>query len=47
VTLVRIIFIVGFFAGFSTGLLYAILWIAIAEEPAQTFNPGFNHTNKA
>lgn len=47
VTLVRIIFIVGFFAGFSTVLLYAILWIAIAEEPAQPFNPEFNRENKA
>lgn len=46
VTLVRIIFIVGFFAGFSTGLLYAIMWIAVSEEPTKSFQPEFNQENK-
>lgn len=31
-TLVRIIFIVGVFAGLSTGLLYLILWLATKKE---------------
>ncbi len=35
VTLVRILFIFGFFAGFSTLLLYIILWVLIPQEPAQ------------
>lgn len=47
VTLVRIIFIVGFFAGFSTGLLYLIMWIAISEEPQQVIKPESNQENKA
>lgn len=47
VTLVRIIFIVGFFAGFSTGLLYVIMWVVVSEEPTTQFNPEFNSQNKA
>ena len=42
VTLVRIIFIVGFFAGFSTGLLYLVMWAVVGNEPATDFNPDFN-----
>ena len=37
-TLVRVLFIVGFFAGFSTLVLYLILWLVLKEEPAQTIN---------
>ena len=32
-TLVRIIFVVGVIAGFSTGLLYLILWLVSKQEP--------------
>lgn len=35
ITLVRILFILGFFMGFSTLLLYIILWIVIPQEPAE------------
>lgn len=35
-TLVRIIFIVGVVAGFSTGLLYLILWLAAKMAPETT-----------
>lgn len=34
-TLVRVLFIVGFFAGFSTLILYLILWLVLKEEPVQ------------
>ena len=34
-TLVRVLFIVGFFAGFSTLILYLVLWLVLKEEPAQ------------
>ncbi len=37
-TLVRVLFIVGFFAGFSTLILYLILWLVLSEEPAKTIN---------
>jgi len=37
-TLVRVLFIVGFFAGFSTFILYLILWLVLKEEPAKTTN---------
>lgn len=37
-TLVRILFIVGFFAGFSTFILYLILWLVLKEEPARNIN---------
>ena len=47
VTLVRVIFIVGFFLGFSTLLLYIILWAVIEEGPQDYFNPNFNPHNKA
>ena len=48
VTLVRIVFIVGFFAGFSTVLLYIILWIVIGQEPvAEIGNNGNNPQNQA
>ena len=35
-TLVRIIFVVGVIAGFSTGLLYFVLWIVTAKESRTT-----------
>ena len=44
VTLIRIIFIVGFFAGFSTVLLYIILWAVIKDQPA---NLNSNPQNQA
>ena len=47
ITLVRIIFIVGCLAGFSTGLLYVIMWAATSEEPKKEFNPNINPQNKA
>ncbi|MBO7330353.1 MAG: PspC domain-containing protein, partial [Alistipes sp.] len=47
VTLVRIIFIVGFFAGFSTGLLYIIMWAVVAQEPVQDVATNINPQNKA
>jgi phage shock protein C len=31
-TLVRIIFVVGVIAGFSTGLLYLVLWLVTAKQ---------------
>ncbi len=34
-TLVRVLFIVGFFAGFSTLILYLVLWLVLKEEPVQ------------
>ena len=37
VTLVRILFIIGLFMGFSTLLLYIILWIAVPQEPSKGF----------
>ena len=48
VTLIRIVFIVGFFAGFSTVLLYIILWIVIGQEPVTEIgNNGNNPQNQA
>jgi phage shock protein PspC (stress-responsive transcriptional regulator) len=47
VTLVRIIFIVGFFAGFSTGLLYIIMWAVVGQEPVQDVATNINPQNKA
>ena len=35
-TLVRIIFVVGVIAGFSTGLLYFVLWIVTAKQSRTT-----------
>lgn len=35
-TLVRIIFVVGVIAGFSTGLLYLVLWLVTAKESRTT-----------
>ena len=46
VTLVRIIFIVGFFAGFSTGLLYIIMWAVVGQEPVQDVATNINPQNK-
>lgn len=46
VTLVRIIFIVGFFAGFSTGLLYIIMWAVVGQEPVQEVATNINPQNK-
>ena len=37
-TLIRLIAIVGVFAACSTIFLYAIIWIAVPEEPAKPFN---------
>ena len=48
VTLIRIVFIVGFFAGFSTVLLYIILWAVVAQEPVTAVtNNNSNPENKA
>ena len=47
VTQVRVIFIIGFFLGFSTLLLYIILWAVIEEAPRDNFNPFSNPYNKA
>lgn len=47
VTLVRIIFIVGFFAGFSTGLLYIIMWAVVSQEPEKDVTANTNTQNKA
>ena len=35
ITLVRILFILGFFMGFSTLFLYILLWIVTPQEPAE------------
>ncbi len=37
-TLVRILFVVGFFAGFSTFILYLVLWLVLKEEPVRGIN---------
>lgn len=37
-TLVRILFVAGFFAGFSTLFLYLVLWLVLKEEPARNIN---------